>query len=214
MTFTKEPSIEDEYLIEQSPEKIPQPRARTAYFYCKESDPERNTFIALLKGLLSQQITHHRALMPFFHDKYLSSRESSLSSVALAKQLFELVCKTVPRQYVIIDGLDECDSSERKLILSFFTDLVEKFDKETPGKLRVLFISQEYSDIKSCLGKANIIPLTPSDNENDIRMYVNKWALEIQLKFELDTPQVEFIEASTVGRAHGIVYPGQGRTTN
>src|SRR5436190_15427186 len=113
----------------------------TAYFYCKD-DEQKNNCISIFKGLIIQLLSHCRDLVPFCHDKYSSSGETTLSSARLTNQLLELLCKTISKQYIIIDGLDVCDVPERSLVLSFFKTLVDRSDTYEPGKLRVLFISQ------------------------------------------------------------------------
>jgi hypothetical protein len=72
-----------------------------------------------------------------------------------------------------------------------------------PGKLRVLIVSQDYNDIKKALPTAAVISLRPIDNENDIRVYVNGWAVNIQQKFELESHYIEYVKASTCARAQG-----------
>lgn len=85
--------------------------------------------------------------------------------------------------YIIIDGIDECDFSERKAILSFMTSLVA--NSATPGKLRTLFVSQDENDIKKLLRSCTILRLTDDHNRSDIETYALKRSHEIQDKFQL-----------------------------
>jgi len=175
----------------------------TSYFYCKESDPERNNCISIFKGLLNQLLNQCRDMVPYCYDKHLSSGELTLSSENLAKQLLELFCQKISKQFIIIDGMDECDVAERKLVLSFFTKIVDRCDSYEPGKLRVLFVSQDFNDIKKALPTAAVISLGATDNENDIKLYVNERAMKIKQKHELENYQIERIKASTCAKAHG-----------
>jgi hypothetical protein len=175
----------------------------TGYFYCKDGDPEKNNCTSIFKGLLNQLLSQCRDLVQYCHEKYSSSGELTLTSATLAKKLLELFCQKIPKQYIIIDGLDECDLAERKLVLSFFTTIVDHCDAYQPGKLRVLFVSQDYNDIKKALPTAAVISLGPTDNENDIRTYVKEWAVKIQQKFELESHRIDYIKTSTCGRARG-----------
>lgn len=157
-----------------------------------------------MKGLLSQTICQCRHLVPFFHDKYLARGELTLTSTSLAEQLLDLSCQEIQKQYIIIDGLDECEASERKRVLSFFNSRVERYDSKDPGKVRVLFVSQGYDDIANALTTASVITLGPDDNESDIRSFVHRSTVNIQQKHELDSQNVEFIKRSTCARAKGI----------
>jgi hypothetical protein len=127
-----------------------------------------------------------------------------LTSANLAKQLVELFCQRISQQYIIIDGLDECDITERKLVMLFFSALVDRFEMKEPGKLRVLFVSQDENDIRKGLTTAAWIPLDPTDNAKDIKTFVHKWSVSIQQKFELDDQSINYIEESTCFRAQGI----------
>lgn len=86
----------------------------------------------------------------------------------------------------------------------FFNTLVDRFEMKEPGKLRVLFVSQDENDIRKGLTSAAWIPLDPKDNEKDIKTFVHKWSVSIQRKFELDDQSINDIEESTCFRAQGI----------
>ncbi|KAI9858937.1 MAG: hypothetical protein M1813_007239 [Trichoglossum hirsutum] len=176
----------------------------TGYFYCRGSDPEKNNCTSIFKGLLNQLLSQCRDLVPYCHDRHLSSGELTLTSPGLTKQLLELFCQRIQKQYIIIDGLDECDPTERKLVLSFLNVMVDRCDMYQPGKLRVLFVSQDYNDIRKALPTAAIISLGPTDNENDIKAYVKEWAMNIQRKFGLEKDQVDLIITLTCARARGM----------
>ncbi len=182
----------------------------TGYFYCQEDNPEKNDCISIFRGLLSQLLNHSRELIPYCYEKYLSSGELHLTSPALAKQLLKLCFEKIPKQFIIIDGLDECNPAQRKLVLSFFTSVVDKCDEREPGKLRVLFASQDFTDIGNALQTGDIMKLTPEDNKNDIKAYVHEWSKKIKEKYYLNDSQIEFIEESTFIRSQGIVYVERG----
>lgn len=176
----------------------------TGYFYCKDGDPDKNNCISVFKSLLNQLLTQCRDLVPYCHDRKSSSGELTLASTHLTTQILELFCQKIPKQYIIIDGLDECETVERKQILAFFNRLVGRCDAYEPGKLRVLFVSQDYPDISKALPTAGIISMKPKDNENDIKGFVNKWAKKIQEKHELNDNQTEYIKLSTCEKAQGM----------
>jgi hypothetical protein len=175
----------------------------TSFFYCKHGDPEKNNYHSILKGLLSQLICQCRDLVPFCHDKYLASGELTLTSASLAEQLLDLFCQRIQKQYIIVDGLDECGKGERKLVLSFFNSVMERYDIKEPGKIRVLFVSQDEEDIKDALQTAAVIALSPTDNEKDIRSFVRRSTTKIQQKHGLDNRQAQFIVESSCSRAKG-----------
>jgi hypothetical protein len=176
----------------------------TAYFYCKHADTEKNTSMSIFRGLISQLLTQNRSLLPFCHDKTLAKGELTLTSTTTAQTLLELFFESSPKQYVIIDGLDECSAVEYKMFLSFFTTLLHKFDSKEPGKLRALFISQNEDGIKNALSTAASISLGPDDIENDLHIFTRKWSEKIGLKFDLAPEEVDHVARSTCDRAEGM----------
>lgn len=175
----------------------------TAYFYCKESDPEKNDCISIYRGLLSQLLNHCRELIPYCYDKFLSSGDLTLTTPSLAERLLSLFCEKITKQFVIIDGLDECDPAQRKLALQFFTTMVGRCDEHEPGKLRVLFVSQHYPDIEKALQTAAVLKLKSEDNKSDIKAYVHDWCGKIQQEFDLEMEDIEYIQESTCIRSNG-----------
>ncbi|KAG4441876.1 hypothetical protein IFR05_002617 [Cadophora sp. M221] len=176
----------------------------TAYFYCKENDSEKNSSISIYRGLLSQMLNNHRDLIPYCHDRMVSTGEINLTTTTLAESLLKILFEKAENTRIVIDGLDECDADQRKLLLAFFTDAVDHFDERDPGKLRVLFISQDYLDIQKGLQSATVLKLTSEDNEADIKTYVREWSLKFQSKYELDPVMLEEIQESTCARAKGM----------
>jgi hypothetical protein len=144
-----------------------------------------------------------RELIPYCYEKYLFSGELNLTSLALAEQLLELFLEKILKQFIIIDGLDECNLAQRKLVLSFLISMVDRCDKGEPGKLRVLFVSQDFLDIRKSLWAADVMKLTPEDNKNDIVAYVYDWSKKIKEKYYLNDKQVKFIQESTLVRLQG-----------
>jgi hypothetical protein len=126
-----------------------------------------------------------------------------LTTPSLAEQLLKLFCEKITKQYVIIDGLDECDPAQQKLVLSFFTTMVDRCDERDPGMLRVLFVSQDYPDIEKALWTSTVLKLTAEDNKNDIKTYVHDWSTKIQEKYTLGIDKVEDIRESTCIRSKG-----------
>ncbi|ORY16158.1 C2H2 domain-containing protein [Clohesyomyces aquaticus] len=182
----------------------------TSYFYCNY-DGSGKSAIGVYKGILDQLLDQYPDLMPHCHTRQASSGEPVLSSPNTARKLLEDFCLTIPKQYIIIDGLDECEQSERKQILELFVQLVTQSEADEPGKLRVLFVSQDYVDIKRALHNsmnAKVTPRTISlssmDNERDIRVYVNDLTTQIAQKHGLDGDQVDYLRDLTISRAQGM----------
>lgn len=134
----------------------------------------------------------------------VSTGETVLSTTHLAEGLLRTMFEKVESSTVVIDGLDECNSDQRKLLLAFFSDIVGLCDGTEPGKLRIMFLSQNYVDIQKALQIATCLSLTEEDNKADIKTYVRACTSLIREKFELDSSTANDIEESTCGHARGM----------
>ncbi|TVY27111.1 Vegetative incompatibility protein HET-E-1 [Lachnellula hyalina] len=174
----------------------------TVFFYCKYQDEQRRTFLAIARSVLSQLLNVHDDLLPYLYDQCISSGQVSLVSTQSAVELLRTCLETVPQTYIVIDGIDECEYSERRAILSFFTSLID--NDITPGRLRGLFVSQDENDIRRLLRKASVLRLTEEHNKSDIEAYASRWLSKIELKFEIPDLTLQHIKAAVLGGCEGM----------
>ncbi|KAH0841037.1 hypothetical protein FOPE_06274 [Fonsecaea pedrosoi] len=192
---------------------VRQNQHRAAYFYCRRDDVTTTTCVGILKGLLAQQLYWYRGddvesdltpdLVPFFDEERRKSCEPVLSSDQITKKLFRTVSGEGQRQYIVVDGLDECRQEERRSLLPFLTSLVKGVDDREPSKLRILIISQEEPDIRGLLSSAEEFAITRDDNSQDIRAFVQAWTVKIQEKFGLGDQASSLLAQHTCGNAAG-----------
>jgi hypothetical protein len=170
-----------------------------AFFYCKHGDPQRNTFSAIARGILSQLLLQSDDLLPYLFDKSLTSGETVLESLTLAKELLETVLKSLGKVYIIIDGLDECKRDEKVMTLSWFLSIAGR----EVTFMKCLFVSQDDGCIGKFLDDVPTIHTSAAGNGQDIRSYVHLWSERIQSKFAISDAMKEEIFSNVVGRADG-----------
>ena len=174
-----------------------------AFFYCKYQDAQRNTFLGIARAVLAQLLGQNEDLLPYLYEQCISSNQVSLVSAQTCEKLLEVSLKTMSKTYVIIDGIDECDSTERKAILSFFTSIIHGDD--SPGRLRGLFVSQAENDIRKLLQNSAALRLTDSHNKSDIEYYTAHWSLKVQQKFELPDATLQYIRSAICDGSEGKI---------
>lgn len=131
----------------------------------------------------------------------IASSQTSLNSIQLCKEILDVAIKSCSKTYIIIDGIDECDMKERKMIISFFTSLVDT--QTQPGNIRSLFVSQDENDIKKMLATASVIRVSSDNNKADIERFAGKWAFKITEKFALSKEVQDFITEIVTNRSDG-----------
>ena len=162
----------------------------TSYFYCHDGDQSSNSAIGILKGFADQLLEQYTdLLLPSFYTRRTSSGDASLRSLQVAKKLLDDCCSIVPKLFLVVDGLDECEPADRKEALETLTRLAGEHNVVEPGKLRVLVVSQHYPDIQRAFQSSGttklaprIIPLSEADVEGDIKTYVRIWVDKIASK--------------------------------
>lgn len=184
---------------------------KTSYFYCREDDTNQNTCVSVLKGLLRQMVIHNEDLLPSCHEKKARGEER-LNDLSTIKSLLDMFCDFDMNQFIVIDGLDECNPAEIKPLVQYWAFVVDKCDNYKPGKIRVLLVSQDITEIRklSCMQSADILRLDPEQSDGDIRKYVALQFNKLQLKFDLTEHETRIAQAVVCSRAEGKQIHGRG----
>ncbi|KAH6647231.1 hypothetical protein BKA67DRAFT_582033 [Truncatella angustata] len=190
---------------------------KTIYFYCKGKEPESSSCLAMFRGLLRQQLMHIRSdekfrhLVAYCHDKKYGSGQpgQKLNTYEVAKSLLELFFEIIPHQYIIIDGLDECEKPEIKQSLPILTAVVARQDNTEPGRLRLLIVSRDMPEIKRPLScettTANIVKIESKDNEEAISNYVTQRLSQFPPALNLTKNEMDRIRDLTCNKAKGAL---------
>lgn len=150
---------------------------KTCYFYCQEDYNEHRTYLDILKGILLQMVESDDYILPLCHQEKMTSGGANLLDAGVAQKLIKTFIEYSPRQYIIIDGLEECEGTEIKQTALFFKELVSLYDTQLrQGHLRVMFVGRETTDTRSFIPGVGClsVELKSEDNHDDIRSFVQK----------------------------------------
>ncbi|KIL85069.1 hypothetical protein FAVG1_11497 [Fusarium avenaceum] len=151
--------------------------SKTCFFYCEKDDNEHRNHLDILKGILLQMVESEDYILPLCDHETKASGGVNLVDARVAQKLIKTYIEYCPRQYIVIDGIDECEGTEIRQTAEFFKNLVSKYDTSIRlGHLRVMFIGRETSDTRRYITGDDCIsiPLKPNDNQHDIRAFVMK----------------------------------------
>ncbi|KAL1846019.1 hypothetical protein Daus18300_014380 [Diaporthe australafricana] len=83
----------------------------------------------------------------------------------------------------VLDGLDECDTKERRSMVKFIRETVEALPAADMDSIRCLFVSQDDREAKKDLSNIPSTSICPSDTKHDINSFVTIWKDKIEKKF-------------------------------
>ncbi|KAI0894308.1 hypothetical protein F4806DRAFT_503618 [Annulohypoxylon nitens] len=182
-------------IIDETKEKMKGHSISMAFFYCAESDPLRNNFVSIARGILSQLLGQDEDLiLLMYNEMSTTSGDAVLSSTASAVKLLEVALRK-QKTYIILDGIDECPRDQRKQTCTWFRNVVDSLPKAQMDDIRCLFISQDDGISHKDLSMLSTIKITHQDNKCDIEAFAKAWQHKIEEKFgvfkeELDIPLI------------------------
>ncbi|KAF8454286.1 hypothetical protein BDZ91DRAFT_562030 [Kalaharituber pfeilii] len=173
-----------------------------AYFYCRYCTENKDNFNAVGRGILSHLIKYNEEIIPLVWEKLASSGEMILKSSKLLVELLEIAIKDSKPSYIVIDGLDECEKTERMRVISTLKRIAEMTNQQAPGAVRLLFVSTPEGDIKRQLSNFVKVQLKPDDA--DLRQYTEMWGIKIQERFTLSDIERDDLVTKVLERAQGM----------
>lgn len=180
------------------------PRPTVLFFYCKDGDIQRDNFISIARGLLSQLLKQNQDLLPYFYGAASYSPDPVLTSSVVAKELLDMGIRNSKSVCIILDGIDECSRDERKLITSWFRKLIEELPPTNAEAIRCLFVSQDDGAARKDFAGLSAITVRSQDNKVDIEGYSSIWAGRIKEKFSISDQMRNNIVNNILNTAEGI----------
>jgi hypothetical protein len=174
-------------------------------FYCKHTDEQKNGFLAVAKSMISQILPKNDSILDYLYEEASKSGDATLSTTALARELFEVALKSCRMCYVVLDGLDEYSRDDRKELASWFQQLISGLPRADFGSVRCLFVSQEDGFARKDLSMLSQIKITPTENKADIESFCKEWHQKIELKFGALEKREHHVTNVISARAQGKV---------
>ena len=138
------------------------------YAFPTYDDTGGNTEMAIIRSLLYQLCHANKSLIPAVNKEYDARHSRSLLLNTWGKLLETFICGSEP-VYIILDGLDECDESEREQLLKTMLGLCQNCPN-----LHVLVSSRKEVDIRRALGKNCETLIVEEKNRTDIKRFVTR----------------------------------------
>lgn len=177
------------------------PWVNFVYFYCRHNDPAKRSLNGITRSLVSQILSLNPACLPYLYERALSSGEPTLRSTNLCTKILEKLAEHHNQLIIGIDGLDECEESEKRLVLI----MIQSISRVTKVARNVRFFltSRREHVIEKSLSSAIALEIKPHHLERDIKIYVRARTSELGGRFSLNTERQQWITAEVSQRSHG-----------
>lgn len=176
------------------------PESQMVFFYCKNTEPSRRTFAAIARSVLAQLLKLNPSCLDYLYDKAVSSG-SHTNTTATYKELIETIAMNHDYLVIGIDGLDECEESERRHIMLMIENILRVSHKEQ--NVKFFLTSRREKDIKRSLSSAIQLNIEPQHIEKDIRTYIKVRCSELVKKFALNSKEERNIISKISSRPEG-----------
>lgn len=178
------------------------PTARVAFFYCKYNNVLRNSYQEIAKSLIAQLLHNNDDCLRYLYDMAVTSRERHPRTRNVLKELIGTMALLHRDLFIGIDGIDECELSERHLILSLVQDLLKLSDTEL--NLKIFLASCKEKDIEESLQRSIHLSLSSYHLNGDIRSYINIRSVELGNSFSFSEERVHEVAAKVADRPEGL----------
>jgi hypothetical protein len=176
----------------------------TVYFYFKQGDPEKRTFISMARSILRQLLLLDETLLLYLFDLSIEKGERTLGTIKTAKEALQTCLRAVGATRVIIDGLDECRENEQEQVARFWLDFTKASNSSAQSSSRCMLVSRDDEVTRPLFCKLPMIRVRGSGHARDIHTYCLARAGELQQDFQIDDTETATLAEETSSRASGM----------
>jgi ankyrin repeat protein len=197
------------FLVEELEKSLKQSRDEALIeYFCDYKDENRNTAIAVLKGLIYQLLRQQRKLFVYILPSFRIHKDLVTSFGALWI-IFENMVRhgALGTVYCVLDGLDECDRGSLEMLLREFRALFSGDPERSTCRLHMLVVCRRQP---ACIQKElSIFPEIQLDADvksvvsNDIQKYVQEKVNELSQKGDYSPELSLSVERQLLDRAKG-----------
>jgi hypothetical protein len=177
------------------------------YFYCRNGDAVRDSFIAFSRALIKQILQQETDLLQYVYHECALSGERPLCSIKRAQTLLETCMKNLKNIYIVIDGIDECQPEEKRKIVSWVNSITRLL-QDDGNKFRCLFSCQSDEETSNLFKNIPTVQVKGAGIAQDIQNFCIVEGKNLQTKFSLTNEQIDDIVGKVSHRAEGISTKG------
>lgn len=177
------------------------PESQVIFFYCKNGDHLKKTLDGVARSLIAQLLQLNPISLDFLYETAVSSGERHPSTFKTYQNILEHLLVAHDFLFIGIDGLDECEKEDRRLILSLL-DKVLKVSSQH-ANVKMFLTSQKIKDMEDLLAPAIRFDIGRRHFTHDIHDYVSTRSLRLCQTFGLCPEKQKSIITDVSSRSDG-----------
>jgi hypothetical protein len=175
------------------------------YFYCKSHDQSRNSFQAILRAFIDQTVAKDSSALQYLLDQASTCGERPLRTLKRSQEILETCLRNLKSAYIIIDGIDECNSADKKAIATFFRTSIPSLQDDGID-VRCIFSCQSDEDTARLFRGIPALDIVGDGLNKDIKNFCKIESEAIKQIFKLSDVETEEIAEKVSTEAAGVYY--------
>jgi hypothetical protein len=151
---------------------------RTIFVFASDSNRQSLTALSVIQSLIFQIVVNNKDLQTVLVE---SSEQDLKSNTSNASDLLKSLLLSAGQTYIVIDGLDEIEESERQILLQKLEIVVKDCNE-----LKILIFSRAEDDIAKALGKNTKSIRVDQKNMGSIQSYIDSRSQEWMSRCNFD----------------------------
>lgn len=147
------------------------------FFYCKNRDPLKKTFDGIARSLIAQLLRLNPVSLGYLYETAVDSGKRHPSTFNTYGDILEHMTSVHDSLFIGIDGLDECEKNDRRLVLSLLDQMLKVSSPQ--AKIKIFLTSQRMNDLEHSLKPALRFDIKCHHVKQDIKNFVHRRALEL-----------------------------------
>ncbi|EME89175.1 uncharacterized protein MYCFIDRAFT_104649, partial [Pseudocercospora fijiensis CIRAD86] len=180
------------------------------YYFCSGRDKNRNTAVAVMRGILHQWLDFHPHLAKEVKSSFEGTETTKYTIsnfVSLWRVFLALLQQSTSSQIVcVLDGLDECERESLRQLLDAIGNHLSKTGEKAMPCLKLIILSRpEPAVLENKLGHYQQIQLDAADTEisHDVERYIFAKVAELASEQDLSEDMVAQVQQTLLDGADG-----------
>ena len=182
------------------------PQASIFYCLCPDrlTHPSGSVCGLIFRSLVAQLIRAKSEVLPYVYETFV--KLGATPSLSKVRDLLGTLLQSPSTTYIILDGLDECESADQRNVLSELQNLLRPDARTKDEKLKVLICSRETKEISRKLNQARQIFLRDEQQEmsRDICKFTESHLAELSGRFSAEI--INEVSGEIVKKADGKLF--------